>query len=258
MKLRIGALVFLSTALLIPILSPAQTPKPSNNTSPGELVDRVGNTGFVQIHAESFRSLTPQEQQLAFWLTQAAIAIDPIIYDQLSWFGLRQKRMLEEIASHSQGIDPATMTKITNYAKLFWGNRGNHNDLTSQKFLPDFTFDELQKAALQAQKNGAFRSSYADLPAINGVDALNKELNELKPSLFDPDFQPMTTAKSPQSGKDVIESSANTFYGPGVTLADLKDFKAKYPLNSRVVKGPDGKLTEEVYRAGTPDGSVPP
>ncbi len=38
----------------------------------------------------------------------------------------------------------------------------------------------------------------------------------------------------------------------------LKDFKAKYPLNSRVVKGPDGKLKEEVYRAGTPDGSVPP
>ncbi len=260
MKLRICALVFLVTALMIPVASQAQAPKPAqnNNTSPGELVDRVGNTGFVQIHAESFRALTPQAKELAYWLTEAAIAIDPIIYDQLSWFGLREKRMLEEIVSHSQGIDPATMTKITDYAKLFWGNRGNHNDLTSQKFLPDFTFDELQKAALQAQKNGAFRSSYADLPAITGTDALNKELNELKQSLFDPDFQPMTTAKSPQGGKDIVESSANTFYGPGVTLADLKDFNAKYPLNSRVVKGPDGTLKEEVYRAGTPDGSVPP
>jgi dipeptidyl-peptidase-3 len=260
MKLRICALVFLVTALLIPVASQAQTPKPAqnNNTSPGELVDRVGNTGFVQIHAESFRALTPQEKELAYWLTEAAIAIDPIIYDQLSWFGLREKRMLEEIVSHSQGIDPATMTKITDYAKLFWGNRGNHNDLTSQKFLPEFTFDELQRAALQAQKNGAFRSPYADLPPISGTDALTKELNELKQSLFDPEFQPMTTAKSPQGGKDIVESSANTFYGPGVTMTDLKDFKAKYPLNSRVVKGPDGTLKEEVYRAGTPDGSVPP
>ncbi len=260
MKLRICALVFLVTALMIPVASQAQAPKPAqnNNTSPGELVDRVGNTGFVQIHAESFRALTPQAKELAYWLTEAAIAIDPIIYDQLSWFGLREKRMLEEIVSHSQGIDPATMTKITDYAKLFWGNRGNHNDLTSQKFLPEFTFGDLQKAALQAQKNGAFRSPYADLPPITGTDALNKELNELKQSLFDPDFQPMTTAKSPQGGKDIVESSANTFYGPGVTLADLKDFNAKYPLNSRVVKGPDGTLKEEVYRAGTPDGSVPP
>jgi len=122
---------FLSHSCDGPVQNPA-----APNTSPGELVDRVGNTGFVQIHAESFRALTPQEQQLAYWLTQAAIAIDPIIYDQLSWFGLRQKRLLEEIVSHPQGIDPATMTKITDYAKLFWGNRGNHNDLTAQKFLP--------------------------------------------------------------------------------------------------------------------------
>ncbi len=62
----------------------------------------------------------------------------------------------------------------------------------------------------------------------------------MKASIFDPDFEPMTTAKSPQGGKDIVQSSANSFYGPGVTLADLKDFKAKYPLNSRVVKQPDG------------------
>ncbi len=252
-----GVIVFAS--LLIPAAAQNQQAKPTPpNASPGELVDRVGNTGFVQIHAESFRALTSQEQQLAYWLTQAAIAIDPIIYDQLSWFGLRQKRMLEEIVSHPQGIDPATMTKITDYAKLFWGNRGNHNDLTAQKFLPEFTFEELKSAALQAQKNGAFQSPYADLPALATPDALTKELGDLQASFFEPNFEPMTTAKSPQGGKDIVQSSANSFYGPGVTLADLKDFKAKYPLNSRVVKGPDGTLKEEVYRAGTPDGSVPP
>ena len=80
----------------------------------------------------------------------------------------------------------------------------------------------------------------------------------MKPSIFDPDFEPMTTAKSPQGGKDTVQSSANSFYGPGVTLADLKGFKSKYPLNSRVVKQPDGSLKEEIYRAGTPDGSVRP
>ena len=64
------------------------------------------------------------------------------------------------------------------------------------------------------------------------------------------------TAKSPSAGKDIIQSSANNFYF-GVTLADLKNFTERYRLNSRVVKE-NGKLVEQVYRAGTPDGRVPP
>ena len=58
------------------------------------LVDRVGSTDFVQLEAESFHTLTAREQALAYWLTQASIAIDPVIYDQNSIWGLRQKRLL--------------------------------------------------------------------------------------------------------------------------------------------------------------------
>jgi dipeptidyl-peptidase-3 len=67
----------------------------------------------------------------------------------------------------------------------------------------------------------------------------------------------MITTKSPVGGKDTIQASSNTFY-EGVSQADLKGFQEKHPLNSRVVKSADGKLTELVYRAGTPDGKVPP
>ena len=68
----------------------------------------------------------------------------------------------------------------------------------------------------------------------------------------------MLTAKSPGPGKDLIQSSSNTFY-IGVSETDLKKgFKERYPLNSRVIKGKDGTLVEQVYRAGTADGKVPP
>ena len=67
----------------------------------------------------------------------------------------------------------------------------------------------------------------------------------------------MITAKSPTGGKDTLQASSNTFY-ENVSLADLKGFQDKFALNSRVVKDANGKLTEEVYRAGTPDGKVPP
>jgi len=48
------------------------------------LVESVGTTGFLQLEGDSFNKLTPREQTLAYWLSQASIAIDPIIYDQLS------------------------------------------------------------------------------------------------------------------------------------------------------------------------------
>jgi hypothetical protein len=67
------------------------------------LADRVGSTGFLQLRAESFRTLEPRQKELAYWLVQASIAIDPIIYDQLSAYGIREKRLLEEYRRAPRG-----------------------------------------------------------------------------------------------------------------------------------------------------------
>jgi dipeptidyl-peptidase III len=214
----------------------------------GSLVERVGATGILQLEAESFRKLTPRQQALAYYLSQASIAIDPVIYDQMSRFGLRQKRVLESIVAHPRGVRPAVLRKISDFTKLFWANTGNHNSYTSQKFLPEFTYEELEEAGLQAIRNGGL---------VMTPEEFRRELAELRPSLFDPEFEPMSTAKSPRGGLDILQASAVNLY-TGVSMADLKDFQEKYPLNSRVVKMPDGRLIEQVYRAGTPDGSVPP
>lgn len=243
-------------AVLFLVLAPlalGQTPRESS------LVERVGGTAFVRVEADSFASLTAKQQQLAYWLYQASVAIDPIAYDQFSRFGLRQKRLLEEIVAHlrADSPEPAVTRKILQFTKLFWANRGNHNSLTSQKFLPDFTFDELKKAALTSQKNGAFSRPCADLPPLITSAQLNQELEALRASLFDPNFESMLTAKSPSGGLDIIQASSNTFY-QGVTLADLQGFHSQFPLNSRLVKGKDGKFHEQVYRAGTEDGKIPP
>jgi dipeptidyl-peptidase III len=254
---------FFCSALITAAAAQSNGPAQSQSKPPARpvdrtLVDRVSGTGFIQLRAQSFNSLDPKQKELAYWLTQASIAIDPIIYDQLSRFGVRQKRLLEEIVSRPKGIDPGTRKNITDFTKLFWSSRGNHNDMTSQKFLPEFTFEQLQKAAAQTFKNGGFGTAYADLPSLTSADAVAKEVADLRASLFDPNFEPMITAKSPQGGKDILQASSNTYYEGGVTLADIKELKPKYPLNSRLVKQADGKLEEEVYRAGTPDGSIPP
>lgn len=235
--------------------SPKQHPKQSQKHSTNKkteeqkssLIEKVDSTGFIQIEAESFRKLTPRQQTLAYWLSQASIAIHPIIYDQRSRFGLRQKRILEAIVSHPEGIKPEVYKKILDYTKLFWANRGNHNDTTSQKFLPNFTFEDLTQAAIQTVQNGGL---------LDTPEQLHKELQELKDSFFDPNFEPMLTAKNPRGNLDILQASANNFYS-NVTLNDLKNFSEKYPLNSRVIKLDNGQLVEQVYRAGTPDGRIP-
>ena len=253
MKSRNLTFFFFITLLMFAVA----TPSFSQGKNSDILVERVGDTAFIQLHAPSFEALTPRQQALAYWLSQASIAIDPIIYDQLSGYGLREKRVLEEIMARPKGIDPDAHAKIAEFAKFFWASRGNHNELTSQKFLPTFTFDQLKDAALAAQKNGAFRTAYGDLPPLSKPADLTAELEVLRASLFDPAFEPMMTAKSPVGGKDTIQASSNTFY-PGISQDDLKGFQDHYGLNSRVIKGADGKLTELVYRAGTPDGKIAP
>ena len=230
----------------------AQRPAAQPLLPKSPLVERVGDTAFIQLQARSFATLDDRQKAMAYWLTQAAIAIDPIIYDQLSRFGLRQKRLLEGIVAR-QGKSSA---RIREYALLFWANRGNHNETTSQKFLPAFTFEELQQAALEAHAAGAFRTAAGDVPPLPTADAVKQELSELRAAFFDPQFEPTTTAKTPPPGQDILQASSNTFY-QGVTLEDLKGFQERYPLNSRVIKDARG-IREEVSRAGTSDGKIPP
>ncbi len=214
---------------------------------PTPLVERIGQTGYLQLYAESFQKLPLQEKIVAHWLAMAAIAVHPIVFDQNSVYGLREKRLLEEILEHPKGIGPEVLQKITDYAKLFWANRGNHNAFTSRKSLPEFTFEQFRDAAEQALRNHA---------RLGPPSNLAKELVELKGPFFDPDFEPMLTVKNPPKGGDPLVAGANNLY-QGVTLSDLQGFQERFALNSRLVKK-NGKLIEQVYRAGTPDGKIPP
>src|SRR5687768_16499521 len=92
----------------------AQIP-PASQAAKTPLVERVGDTGFLQLESPSFAALDDRQKAMAYWLTQAAIAIDPIVYDQLSRFGLRQKRLIEGVMAHQSGIAPAAASRIREY-----------------------------------------------------------------------------------------------------------------------------------------------
>jgi dipeptidyl-peptidase-3 len=204
------------------------------------------------MYAPGVPALSRDEKRVAWYLTLAAHAGEEIAYDQLGWDTVALKRLLEGVYLFGLegGAEPGSFNaKLTEYLARFYGQTGNHDQVTGQKFVPTFTPAELEAAALRALKAGA--------PfGVKDEATLKAWLGGLKPALFDASHEPQLTSKAPPAGQDILTASANTAYGRGVTVKDLEGFQEKHPLNSRVVKV-DGTLVEQVFRAGTPEGKVP-
>ena len=205
------------------------------------LLERVDDAAVVQLYADGFGRLPLKEKTLIYHLTQAALAGRDIFYDQRYAHNLEMRDVLEAIVSHPNGVDPQTLAAIQRYTKLFWINTGPYNNLTAQKFVLTCTPEAFAAAAHAAEKAGA------KFPSANG-ETLDQLLARLKPLFFDPNVDPMVTAKTPPPGKDILAASSNNLYA-GVTMKDLESFREAHPLNSRLLKQ-NGKLVEEVYKEG--------
>lgn len=211
------------------------------------LLETVGEFAVSRLYADGFEELSERDRILAFYLYRASLAGRDIFYDQMGRDVLEIRDLLEEILTHPRSVDPQFRDQLLRYLKLFWINNGNHNDRTRQKFVPEFTFDALVAAAQAAESDGAsFKVAVGETFA--------KKLERLRPSIFDPSVDPLSTCKTPPPGQDILTCSSVNFH-EGLNLADLKGFRETHALNSRLVKK-DGRIVEEIYRAGR-DG-VPP
>jgi dipeptidyl-peptidase-3 len=205
------------------------------------LLERVDDAAVAQLYADGFEALQLNEKKLIWHLYQAAIAGRDIFYDQKHRDALAMRQILEQILTHAQGIDQATLAEIQRYTKLFWINNGPYNNLTARKFVMKMPPEAFASAARTAGKNGAA------FTLLNG-EAIEAALARLQPMFFDPNVDRIVTNKTPGPGRDILQASANNLY-QGVSMADLKGFTERYGLNSRLVKR-DGKLIEEVYKVG--------
>ena len=227
-----------------PAPAPAATsPAPAATAADRKyLLETVDDAGVIQLYADGFNSLPLKEKTLTWHLYQAAIAGRDIYIDQKHRSALGMRALIEAVMLRPEGVDPAVLAEVQRYTKLFWLNNGPYNNLTAQKFVLQSTPAALAAAVKTAVKNGAMVTP----PAGESLDAMLVRLN---PMFFDASVDPIVTAKTPPAGKDILTASANNLYSD-VSLADLKGFTEKYSLNSRLVKQPNGKLVEEVYRVG--------
>ena len=219
-----------------------EAPPSQTSTDRQYLLERIDDAAVVQVYTDGFQDLSLGDRILVWHLAQAAIAGRDIFYDQRYAHSLEMRDILEAILGCRQVVDSGTFAEIERYTKLFWLNTGPYNNLTARKFVLRCPPDAFAAAAHAAADSGA------KFPRREG-ETLDRLLARLRPCFFDPDVDPMVTAKTPPSGGDILSASANNLYS-GVTMADLVGFPERHPLNSRVVKRADGALAEEVYRVG--------
>jgi dipeptidyl-peptidase III len=225
------------------------------------LLERVDDVAIAQLYADGFENLSLDDQKLCYHLTLAAIAGRDIYLQQRCAAGLLMRDLLEEILTHADGVDPETLAEVRRYTTLFWVNSGPWNSITARKNLLLCTPEALRAAATAAAAHGARLEGCTrqpDCERARWASAADHLVHDLEPWFFDASFEPMVTAKNPEGGRDILQGSACTFYAPDVALADLAGFTEKHELNSSVVRGPDGKLVEQVWRAGLPSEGIPP
>ncbi len=205
------------------------------------LLEQIDDAAVVQLYADGFEKLPLREKTLIWHLYRAALAGRDIYYDQRHRHNLGIRKVLEQIMRHSSGIPDDILAELTRYTKLFWLNTGPYNNLTARKFLLNLDRQKLIEAMEVAAINGARFD-------LEKGETIAKRVDRYAPMLFDPDFEPMVTCKTPGDGQDILASSANNLYD-GVTMADLEGFEEAHQLNSRVVKR-GANLFEEVYKVG--------
>jgi dipeptidyl-peptidase-3 len=207
------------------------------------LLDRVDDTAIVQLYADGFDELAKDDKLLCWHLYQAAVAGRDIYLDQRFAKNLAIRDLLEELWRHRAALEAPDRAEVERYTKLFWVHNGIHHNLSTRKMLLGLDAARFARVVERARQDGARLAGKAELDGLHAV-------------LTDPATFAAVTDKSPGEGKDPIAESCNNMY-VGVTSADLRGFVEKNGLNSRLVKGPDGKLEEQVYRAG--DGKkIPP
>ncbi len=241
---------FLMMATILSFAACGRAPQPETPTVEefNYVVDRFADMEILRYRVPDLEKLTLKQQEMLYYLTEAALQGRDIMYDQNCKYNLLVRQTLEAIyTDENQNRESADFKALETYLKRVWVSNGIHHHYAGDKFTPEFS---------QAFFDAAVRNLPAEkLPKNAGsVDELLSTLDRV---IFDPTYLAKRTNQA--AGVDLIETSACNYYD-GVTQAEAEDFYGKmkdpndtepisYGLNSKLVKR-DGVVQEDTYKVG--------
>ena len=202
------------------------------------LMDEFADLKIMRYQVPGWDALTLQQKEYVYHLSEAAKYGRDSIWMQNCKYNLDVRKALENILENYKGDRTCEdWAKFETYAKRVFFSNGIHHHYAEDKFFPECSQEYFQS-----------------LMTAVGDEA---KCAELLPVIFDPAVYP---ARKMMAGKDIVAESAVNFYD-GVTRAEVEAFYAamvdpsdktpvSYGLNSKVVKGADGVVREDVYKVG--------
>ena len=206
------------------------------------LMDEFADLKIMRYQVPGWDELTLQQKEYVYHLAEAAKYGRDIIWMQNCKCNLDVRKALENILENYNGDRTCeAWSQFEAYAKRVFFSNGIHHHYAEDKFFPECS-----------------KEYFHELMANVGED--NAELENI---IFDPAVYP---ARKMMLADDIVAASAVNFY-ENVTRAEVEALYAamvdpsdktpvSYGLNSRVVKGEDGVVREEVYKVGGLYGSA--
>ena len=208
------------------------------------IVDRFDDIKVIRYEVPAFENLTLEEKELVYYLSEAAKCGRDILFDQNFKYNLAIRRTLETIYTESEVKDGDEFAAFEKYLKKVWFANGIHHHYSNDKFTPEFS-------------EVWFREQLAKY-----INEENRQLEDdlLCKILFDKELY--ASRLNQKEGVDVITESAGNYY-EGVNQVEVEAFyngmaaadannpePISYGLNSKLVKGEDGKIYEQVWKIG--------
>ena len=201
------------------------------------LVDEFADLKIMRYQVPGWDALTLRQKEYVYHLAEAAKYGRDIIWAQNCRYNLQVRKMLENILENYSGDRTSEeFAQFETYAKRVFFSNGIHHHYAEDKFFPVCS-----------------KEYFAGL--MTDVGAYDQRL-----LTFIYDYDACPQRKSTDKTTDIVAESAVNFYD-NVTKEEVEKFYAdmvdpsdktpvSYGLNSKVVKGDDGVIYEEVYRVG--------
>lgn len=212
-------------------------------------VEHFADLQILRYQVPGFEDLTPQQKEMIYYLSQAAIEGRDILYDQNCKHNLCIRRTLEAIYENYQGDkNSADFKNMETYLKRVWFSNGIHHHYSGDKFVPEFSQEFFAEAV---------KSLNPELLPLMERETPEALIEKLTPVIFDPSTYAKRTNLA--AGQDLLLTSACNYY-EGVSQAEAEAFYGamkdpndttpiSYGLNSKLVKE-NGQLVEKTYKVG--------
>lgn len=236
---EVAASVVVATSSLAAVAG-APVSQSSQKPFDNYVVDRFADIEVLRYDVPGFEDLSQRQRLFVYYLTEAALAGRDILWDQNCRYNLAIRDLLEDVYANYKGDrnDPQ-FRGFEKYLKQVEFANGIHHHYSMDKFMPEFTPE-----FLSAQ--------------VDKLPRRPENLSELMRVIFEPSY--MAKRVNQAEGQDLIATSANNLYGPGVSQREVEEYFAavkdttsttpvSYGLNTRIIKK-DGRIVEEPYRIG--------